>query len=65
MSEMELLLKGAQNTSKKMGDMARRVEKLRMENLGQRNAKIDIMGGIKNEVDRNQGTMINHTTINL
>ena len=55
MSRMEQSFKGMQNRSKKMDDMARRVERLRMENLSQTNAKINTMGGKENLVDQNQG----------
>ena len=63
MSRMEQLLKGLQNTSKKMNDMARRVEKLRMENLDQPNAKIDVMGGKESLVEQNQCIFSSQPTI--
>ena len=64
MSRMEQLLKGMQNTSEKMDDMARRVEKLRMENLNQTTIKTDIMGGEENEFDHNQGIFSSQPMIN-
>ena len=64
MSRMEQLLKGMQNTSEKMDDMERGVEKLRMENLNQTTTKIDIMGGKENEFDHNQGIFSSQPMIN-